>query len=35
VINDESHHIFSAENKDLKKWYEFLSDTDFNFKYIV
>lgn len=35
VLNDESHHIFSKENKDLKKWYEFLSDVDFNFKYIV
>jgi type III restriction enzyme len=35
VLNDEAHHIFSKENKDLKKWNEFLSDIDFNFKYIV
>lgn len=38
VLNDESHHIFSKpdkDNEDLKKWYEFLSDEDFNFKYIV
>ncbi|MDP2090512.1 MAG: DEAD/DEAH box helicase family protein [Candidatus Gracilibacteria bacterium] len=38
VLNDESHHIYSkpnAENKNLKKWHEFLEDKDFNFKYIV
>lgn len=35
VLNDEAHHIYSKANSDLKKWYEFLSDEDFNFKYIV
>ena len=38
VLNDEAHHIFSKPNKEdlnLKKWYEFLSDKDYNFKYIV
>ena len=35
VLNDEAHHIYSKANSDLKKWYEFLSDSDFNFKYIV
>ncbi|MBP7806199.1 DEAD/DEAH box helicase family protein [Candidatus Gracilibacteria bacterium] len=38
VLNDESHHIFhhpSRENIYLKKWFEFLEDTDYNFRYIV
>lgn len=38
VLNDESHHIYthpSRENSDLKKWFEFLSDADYNFRYIV
>lgn len=35
ILNDEAHHIFSGENADLKKWFEFLSDTDYNFRYIV
>lgn len=35
VLNDEAHHIYSKATSDVKKWYEFLSDSDFNFKYIV
>ncbi|PZM80184.1 hypothetical protein DLH72_05215 [Candidatus Gracilibacteria bacterium] len=38
VLNDESHHIWTnpnRENSDLKKWFEFLNDKDYNFKYIV
>jgi len=41
VLNDESHHIFNKisgntkEAKGLKRWKEFLLDTDFNFKYIL
>lgn len=38
VLNDEAHHIYSnpnRENSELKKWFEFLADNDFNFKYIV
>jgi len=38
ILNDEAHHIFSKPNKEdynLKKWYEFLLDKDYNFKYIV
>lgn len=38
VLNDEAHHIYSnpnRENSELKKWFEFLSDKDFGFKYIV
>lgn len=38
VLNDEAHHIYSNPNREniaLKKWFEFLSDKDFWFKYIV
>ena len=35
ILNDEAHHIYSKVNADVKKWYEFLADKDFNFKYIV
>lgn len=41
VLNDESHHIFNkisgntSEAKDLKRWKEFLLNTEYNFKYIL
>jgi type III restriction enzyme len=36
VLNDESHHIFNKTNeKDIKKWKEFLLNEDYNFKYIL
>ena len=36
VLNDESHHIFNATNeKDIKKWKEFLLNNDYNFKYML
>lgn len=41
VLNDEAHHIYNKiEGRDtvstnLKKWKEFLLNTDFNFKYIA
>ena len=35
ILNDEAHHIYSKADRDVKKWFEFLSDTDYNFKYIV
>ena len=40
VINDEAHHIFSkydgaANTNDTKKWYDFISDSVFDFKYVV
>lgn len=36
VLNDESHHIFNqSADKDLKKWREFLLNSDYNFKYIL
>ena len=41
VLNDEAHHIYNkiegrdTVSKNLKKWKEFLSNPDFNFKYIT
>jgi len=35
VLNDEVHHMVSGPKSELKKWKEFLLDSDFNFKYIV
>lgn len=41
VLNDESHHIFNkisgntAEAKGLKRWKEFLLNSDYNFTYIL
>ncbi|MFW3405567.1 DEAD/DEAH box helicase [Aliarcobacter butzleri] len=41
VLNDESHHIFNKvegrgeEANNLKKWNEFLQNTNYNFKYII
>ncbi len=41
VLNDESHHISNkisgntAEAKGLKRWKEFLLNSDYNFKYIL
>ncbi len=36
VLNDESHHIFNAStDKDVKKWKDFLINSDYNFKYIL
>lgn len=36
VLNDESHHIFNSTNeKDIKKWKEFLVNKDYGFRYIL
>ena len=41
VLNDESHHIFNkisgntAEAKGLKRWKEFLLNSEYDFKYII
>ncbi|WP_457564897.1 DEAD/DEAH box helicase family protein [Caminibacter sp.] len=41
VLNDESHHIFNkisgntAEAKGLKRWKEFLLNSEYDFKYIL
>ncbi|MFA6273652.1 MAG: DEAD/DEAH box helicase family protein [Candidatus Paceibacterota bacterium] len=34
-LSDEVHHVYSPINKDLKKWESFLTDSKFNFKYLV
>ena len=41
VLNDEAHHVFNViegrdkESRNLKKWKEFLQDTEYNFKYML
>jgi len=36
VLNDEVHHTYNSSNeKDIRKWKEFLLNPDFNFKYIL
>lgn len=41
VLNDESHHIFynkignSENEKNIKKWKEFIINSDYNFKYVL
>ncbi len=36
MLNDESHHVFNKSNdKDIKKWREFLLNPQYNFAYIV
>ena len=37
VLNDESHHIFNkgTNNSSIKKWKEFLLDSQYNFKYML
>lgn len=41
VLNDEAHHVFNViegrdrESRNLKKWKEFLQDTEYDFKYIL
>lgn len=36
VLNDEVHHVYnSSGKKDIRRWKEFLLDTNFNFKYIL
>lgn len=36
VLNDEAHHIFNSTNeKDIKKWKEFLLNKDYDFRYIL
>lgn len=41
VLNDEAHHIYNkiegrdTTSRNLKKWKEFLLNTDFNFKYLA
>ena len=41
VLNDETHHVYNNENGDpekkenVRKWKAFLSDEEFNFRYIL
>ena len=41
VLNDETHHVFNQVSgndkfsKDIKKWKEFLQNSEFKFKYII
>ena len=42
IMNDEAHHIYNAKGsidaggeKDLRKWFEFLMNEHYNFKYIL
>ena len=35
ILNDEVHHMVSGPKSELKKWKEFLLDSEFNFRYIV
>ena len=35
VLSDEAHHIYSPVGKDFKRWYEFLADPEFGFRYHV
>lgn len=35
VINDEAHHIYSEANANVKKWYEFLINCNYNFQYLL
>ncbi|MCZ2268642.1 MAG: DEAD/DEAH box helicase family protein [Ignavibacteriales bacterium] len=35
VINDEAHHIYSEADSAVKKWYEFLTDPEYDFNYLL
>jgi type III restriction enzyme len=35
VMSDEAHHVLSPEGADLKRWYEFLVDPAYGFRYHV
>jgi type III restriction enzyme len=35
VLSDEAHHIYSPVGKDFKRWYEFIADPVFSFRYHV
>lgn len=35
VLNDEAHHVANESAAQVKRWKEFLSDPDFNFRYII
>lgn len=35
VLNDEAHHLFSAQERELKEWMKFIQHPDFGFRLIV
>lgn len=35
VISDEAHHIYSDADAAVKKWFEFLTDPDYDFHYLL
>ncbi len=35
VISDEAHHIYSPSDKSTKKWFDFITNTDYDFKYLM
>ena len=35
VLNDEAHHVANESDTKTKKWKEFLSDQDYDFRYIL
>lgn len=35
VLNDEAHHVVSETGATVKRWKEFLQNSDYSFKYIV
>jgi type III restriction enzyme len=35
VISDEAHHIYSDADKAVKKWYDFLTNKDYGFQYLL
>lgn len=35
VISDEAHHIYSEADSAVKKWYEFLTDPEYDFHYLL
>jgi len=35
VINDEAHHIYSKADVNVKKWFNFLINSDYSFNYLL
>lgn len=35
VISDEAHHIYSKADANVKRWHEFLINTDYDFHYLL
>ncbi len=35
VISDEAHHIYSDADASTKKWFDFITNTDYDFKYLI